>query len=597
MKSLSPQEKAHYFIESETEFHLGCLPTEQSHPKTRTLSTALQTDLPAAVEMIQSVDDDIPPVLDRILKSDPFAKLVFEMTRVLSNGNRIHFSGCGATGRLSILLDSAARRFCAKALEICPELSENILRLKEQTNAVMTGGDFALIRSVESFEDYIEFGRRQMVEAGITQNDLIVAISEGGETSSVIGTIHAGLDCGASVSFLFNNPADVLVRHVKRSAEVITDPRVNVLDISTGPMAVAGSTRMQATTMELLVAGIACESAFLNLFANWASPDQIRRLGLDTSPERSADLFKTLLHQLQNKENRAVLSDYIRFESDLYKANGLITYFADQYLLDIFTDTTERAPTFKTPAFRAKDDVNAPIPWSYVKTPIRSTQPAWKELLGQDPRCLTWTSDDYRAMNGPDHLIADPPKLDRKALYRFEIGNEPDPSRIARQPNAAVAFLVGEEVDHFQKTNDPWTNAFLDCMKNFEARKKLQIVSGSVPNEPDTWTLSLDLPQTPLDLFGHLAAKLVLNTISTAALGRIGRLSGNWMAHVEASNKKLIDRSVRLIAELAEVDYETACITLYETLEEMEPWPESKKKITSPAAWSVEKIRKRRAGV
>ncbi len=40
----TPRDEALHFIRNETQFHLGYLPTEQSHPKTRGLSQALQTD-------------------------------------------------------------------------------------------------------------------------------------------------------------------------------------------------------------------------------------------------------------------------------------------------------------------------------------------------------------------------------------------------------------------------------------------------------------------------------------------------------------------------------------------------------------------------
>ncbi|MDO5553684.1 MAG: sugar phosphate isomerase [Planctomycetia bacterium] len=587
----SPVEKAREFIQHETQFHLGCLPTEQSHPKTRTLSQKLQSDPATAILMIQSVDDDLPPVLARVIRSTAFEKLVSDMTRVLRHGGRIHFSGCGATGRLAILLDAAARRYWRKTLLVHPEIADWATSLADQTNAVMTGGDFALIRSVESFEDYLEFGRRQMQEAGVRKDDLVVAISEGGETSSVIGTIHAALDCGAAVSFLFNNPADILSRHVERSEKVISDSRVNVLDLSTGPMAVAGSTRMQATTMELLVAGMAWEAAITNVVREIGSDALTRKLNLDScSPNETARNFDRLLNELRADENVRTLADYVQFESEIYASGGLITYFADSYLLDIFTDTTERAPTFKTPPFRPADDGNAPLPWSFVKTPLRTTQAAWQELLAQEPRCLTWTSSDYQAMNGPDAMIVNPPRLDRAALYRYEIGNEPDETRWSRTPNAAVAFLVGQEPGQYKSANSSWSDAFYKSAQYFESRKNLWITDKAMAAEAGTWSIRVHLPETPLDLFGHLAAKLVLNTISTAALGRIGRLSGNWMAHVEASNKKLIDRSTRLIVELAHVDYETACITLFETLQDMESWPEARKKITSPAAWSVAKL-------
>jgi N-acetylmuramic acid 6-phosphate etherase len=86
--------------------------------------------------------------------------------------------------------------------------------------------------------------------------------------------------------------------------------------------------------------------------------------------------------------------------------------------------------------------------------------------------------------------------------------------------------------------------------------------------------------------------KLTLNNVSTATMGKMGRLSSNWMAHVDASNKKLVDRSTRLVAELGGVDYETACIALFESLEEMKGWDEARRKTTSPAAYTVEKIKR-----
>ena len=39
-----------------------------------------------------------------------------------------------------------------------------------------------------------------------------------------------------------------------------------------------------------------------------------------------------------------------------------------------------------------------------------------------------------------------------------------------------------------------------------------------------------------------MAIKLVLNTLSTATMARMGRVMGNAMVWVSPSNKKLIDR-------------------------------------------------------
>ncbi|MBF2663035.1 N-acetylmuramic acid 6-phosphate etherase [Listeria seeligeri] len=54
------------------------------------------------------------------------------------------------------------------------------------------------------------------------------------------------------------------------------------------------------------------------------------------------------------------------------------------------------------------------------------------------------------------------------------------------------------------------------------------------------------------------AQKLVLNMISTAAMVGIGKVYKNLMVDVLPTNKKLEERSKRIIMEATEVDYETA---------------------------------------
>ena len=58
----------------------------------------------------------------------------------------------------------------------------------------MTGGDRALISSLEGFEDLELVGRQQLEDRGIQQGDVVFGITEGGETSSVIGAVRAALE-------------------------------------------------------------------------------------------------------------------------------------------------------------------------------------------------------------------------------------------------------------------------------------------------------------------------------------------------------------------------------------------------------------------
>jgi N-acetylmuramic acid 6-phosphate etherase len=54
------------------------------------------------------------------------------------------------------------------------------------------------------------------------------------------------------------------------------------------------------------------------------------------------------------------------------------------------------------------------------------------------------------------------------------------------------------------------------------------------------------------------ATKLVLNTLSTGAMIRIGKVYGNLMVDLQAWSEKLVDRGERIVMEAAEVDRDTA---------------------------------------
>ena len=164
--------KACEFIEQEQQFHLGALPTEQSNPKTRGLAETAERDPAAAIRMLQAVDADVLPKAERVFAGQEFPLLVAAMERAIDGGRQICFSGCGATGRLSILLESAWRHFCWELRQKHPDIAARLPDLGDRAVSIMTGGDYALIRSVENFEDHMEFGRQQVREAGLGEGDV-----------------------------------------------------------------------------------------------------------------------------------------------------------------------------------------------------------------------------------------------------------------------------------------------------------------------------------------------------------------------------------------------------------------------------------------
>lgn len=577
------EQRAQHFLENEREFHLGVLPTEQSNPKTRNIDRIFKASTDAGVKTLLSIDYDVAQMASAVLAGNAFRNMVDAGARCLNRNGNIIFSGCGATGRLSILLESIWRKFFIETQRIQPKIYEKIKSYENRVFSIMTGGDYALIRSVESFEDYAEFGRQQVRDLGVTDNDVLIAITEGGETSSVLGTVAEAADRGARVFLLFNNPADILCAHIERSRKAITDPRVTVLDLYCGAMAIAGSTRMQATTSEQLVAGAALETILNRILKDKLSGDELKRL--DIKEHDYGTEFTQLLNQLNAPENIAELGKMILFEAEIYRQEGLITYFAENYLLDIFTDTTERAPTFMLPPFRKYDDRVSPPSWAFVKNPRCATPKTWENTLARHPRCLEWNQETYKKMGASEKIIANPPDLSYPELLKFLIGNEPDRSRISRPINAALMVVsgtetVGEDFVAFRE-------AFKHAAGNF--RQKLTLVIGNSDFTSD-FRVSVSASGSALRLIEHLAVKLVLNTLSTATMIVMGRVAGNWMSWVEVSNKKLRDRGIRLISELCGTSYRDACYALHETLFELEQMDFPDKVKPSPVQHTIKKL-------
>ncbi len=582
--------RAEEFLNREQAFRLGELLTESSHPKTITLSQTAEDDLPAAIKLLQSVDDDIPPAMKKVLRQDSFQELTEAFSKALNANKRIFFTGCGATGRLSILLEAAWRRFWHKLNQDFPEIGLEFPDMEDRVFSVMAGGDFALIKSVEGYEDFPDFGRYQLRERGVGPGDVVVAVTEGGETPFVIGTAWEGLDAGARVFFVYNNPTEVLCRHVKRSREVIEEPRITKLDLTTGPMAITGSTRMQATTAEFFVVGSALEIALVRFLQEWLPPAQAAKLGLK---ERSLDdylkLLSELLKQLSSPQAVDTLVRATRFEENIYQQKGLVTYMADSFLLDVLTDTTERSPTFMLPAFRKYGDNRSPSSWAFVKDPFRTTQEAWHALLQREPRGLKWERKVYEQLNAPESLKARPPKLDNSEIYKFMIGSEPDPSRTDAPDSALVVISAGDETEHLAH---PAFHKF-----GSQYKKTATIIIGltdAAPPAGETFRFPCSLVDSPLQLWHHLAVKLILNTLSTATMVRMDRVIGNAMVWLSPSNKKLIDRGSRLIARQTECSYEQACIALHEAMEEVDSRQRQGREVPSPVALAIERLQNKK---
>lgn len=171
-------------------------------------------------------------------------------------------------------------------------------------------------------------------------------------------------------------------------------------------------------------------------------------------------------------------------------------------------------------------------------------------------------------MNAAPNVIAAPPKISGDDLAKIPVGNEPLPERYATGKDAAVLFAYGHVPEKLRKAFESGSEPF--------ARQATLVIGAD--SRHGRYGVPFSPVETRMLVFEHLGVKLTLNTISTGTMAKFGRVSGNWMSFVAVSNKKLIDRAIRLISELGKVDYHTACIELFRSIEEISKMSDSAEK-------------------
>ncbi|HHU80785.1 MAG TPA: hypothetical protein GXZ35_05570 [Acholeplasmataceae bacterium] len=542
------------FIENEKQFHLGMIPTEQSNPRTRNLSATIKRDTAAGIQTILSADTDIPTVASKAFETPEFKRLVDDIKRVIDERKTLLFSSVGASGRMAIQLDAAWRYFWTSLIQKLPARKQEFMEISEVSNSFTTGGDRALVRSVENFEDYMTFGARQIIEAGVGPGDVVVGLAECGLSASINGSVIEADKQGCTTYYVYCNPKEILVKHLDRVRLVFERENIIKISLFVGNMAVSGSTRMQVTTVELLAVGAAIEVACARWLRENLTAEELEVVGLPALELQDyAKEFKKLVDTLSTGKALEGLAKAVEYETNTYKQKGLITYLTHDYLLDILTDTTERQPTFTLPPFKKFDDQEAEVSWAYVKDPLYPNTVAWQHVFRRPIKGLDWTKEDYIEMKASKDIINNPPKVASSEVEQYNIGNIDDPSRYSRKPAHLVCLDINGSATPEVMA---WYNKYLP---KFDGG--IVIRMGNIPNNKlaeNEIHIPVELPRTCTDLMTHLMVKLAFNLLSTGTMAKMGRVWGNWMIQVLPTNKKLIDRSTRIIASIANIPYEQA---------------------------------------
>lgn len=211
------------------------LTTEARNPASYAIDSLSALEI---VQLMNQQDAQIAAAVET--QAEVIAQAVEVIADRLRRGGRLIYMGAGTSGRLGVLDASE----CPPTFSTPPEMVIGLI----------AGGEKALTRAVEGAEDFPEYGRRDLIEAELSSNDVVVGIATSGRTPYVIGGLDFANETGAfTIGFSCN--ADC---QLHEHTELMIAPVV-------GPEVISGSTRMKAGTATKMVLNMLTTGAMVRL--------------------------------------------------------------------------------------------------------------------------------------------------------------------------------------------------------------------------------------------------------------------------------------------------------------------------------------------
>ena len=290
--------------------NLAGMSTETRNSRTMNLDVMTPLEI---VTVMNEEDARVPEAIKPQLNN--IAQCVTWAAQSIENGGRLIYMGAGTSGRLGVL-DAAE---CPPTFGVSPETVVGLI----------AGGDKAFIKAVEGAEDSAELGRQDLVNIGLTSQDLVVGIAASGRTPYVLGGLEYAKNMGCHTVGISCNPGSAVGKAAELAIEVVP-----------GPECLTGSTRLKAGTAQKLILNmistatmVRCGKAFQNLMVDVVPTNEKLRVRAEnivmeatgTTRERA----KEALLQSGDKVKTAILMILVgcgreEAEQKLEKTNGHI---------------------------------------------------------------------------------------------------------------------------------------------------------------------------------------------------------------------------------------------------------------------------------
>jgi len=214
---------------------LGDLLTEQPNPASEGIDALASEEI---LRVINAEDRRVADVVAAEISN--ISKAVDAIVESVRQGGRWFYIGAGTSGRLGVL-DAAE---CPPTFNVPAELVQGII----------AGGEGALVRASEAWEDDPAAGDRDLLIHGFGPADVLVGIAASGRTPYVLGAVAAAKRAGGRTVGLSFTPDSDLARAVDIAITPLTGPEI-----------VAGSTRMKAGTATKLVLNMISTAVMIRL--------------------------------------------------------------------------------------------------------------------------------------------------------------------------------------------------------------------------------------------------------------------------------------------------------------------------------------------
>ncbi|HEY3045367.1 MAG TPA: N-acetylmuramic acid 6-phosphate etherase [Vicinamibacterales bacterium] len=199
------------------------LPTEAINPATLAIDKQSAADI---VEEMLTEDRKMLAAVHR--EKERIVVGIDIITQALKKGGRVIFVGAGTSGRLGVL----------ESAEMPPTFGTK----PDLVQAIMAGGQGAIVKPKEGVEDHYEEGARAVNRLRPAKHDVVIGVSASGMTQFVLGALTRARRAGSKIIFVTCDPRTELQTFV----DLTIAPAV-------GPEVIAGSTRLKAGTATKIV--------------------------------------------------------------------------------------------------------------------------------------------------------------------------------------------------------------------------------------------------------------------------------------------------------------------------------------------------------